>query len=132
VVADINEFTHVELAGWNTGLGEAADLEVSVQVENWELSTYSPYLAELSGVHLESGQLDKEITATAEQGALLGKIQLELDDMAFRPSSKEEAERVSGTIRAVEMSVDSAPIDVVKHITTSFNCNELTRRDFST
>jgi peptidoglycan hydrolase-like protein with peptidoglycan-binding domain len=98
LVADVNEFTHVELAGWIAGLGETADLDVKAKVENLELSTYSPYVAEIAGVHLESGQLDTETTVTAKQGVLQGKIQLELDDMVFRSLSKEEAERVSGTI----------------------------------
>ena len=98
VVADVNEFTHLELAGWVAGFGEMADLDVKAKVENLQLSTYSPYVAELGGVHLESGQLDTETTATAKQGALQGRIRLELDNMAFRPLSKEEAARVSGTI----------------------------------
>ena len=98
LIADVNEFTHVELKGWVAGFGETADLDVIAKVDNLELSNYSPYVSALGGVHLESGQLDKVTTAKAERGALQGQIQLELDDVAFRPLSKEDAERMSATI----------------------------------
>jgi hypothetical protein len=98
VIADVNEFTHVELAGWVNGLGKSADLDLKAKLENLELSTYSPYITELAGVYLESGQLDTTIAGKVVQGGLQGKIQLELDDIAFRPLSKEDAERVTGTV----------------------------------
>jgi len=100
LIADVNEFTHAELSGWVAGFGKTADLNVTAKVDNLELSTYSPYVAELAGVHLESGQLDTVLEAKAKQGALQGKIQLELDDIAFRPLSKEDAERMSATVGA--------------------------------
>jgi hypothetical protein len=98
LVADVNEFTHVELAGWTTGLSERADLDLKAKVENLELATYSPYVMELSGVYLESGQLDAETAGQAAQGELQGEIRLELDDIAFRPLSEKDAERVAGEV----------------------------------
>ena len=97
-IADVNEFTHLEIKGWVTGLGETADLEVDAKLDNLELATYSPYVAELAGVYLDSGQLDAVASAKAEQGVLQGEIQLELDDLAFQPLSPEDAERLSGTV----------------------------------
>jgi peptidoglycan hydrolase-like protein with peptidoglycan-binding domain len=98
LIADVNEFTQVALAGWVAGLGDSADMDVKAKLENVELSTYSPYVAELAGVYLESGQLDTVTTAKTQRGALQGEIQLELDDIAFRPLSKQDAERLSGTL----------------------------------
>ena len=98
IVADVNEFTHVELAGWVNGFSQSADLDLKAKVENLELSTYSPYITELAGVYLESGQLDTTIAGKVVQGGLQGEIQLELDDIAFRPLSKEDAERVTSTV----------------------------------
>jgi len=97
-VADINEFTRVELAGWVNGVDKTSDLDLDAKVENLVLSTYSPYLAELAGVYLESGQLDTAIAGKAVQGDLQGDIRIELDDIAFRPLSKEDAERMTETV----------------------------------
>ncbi len=98
LIADVNEFTHVDLAGWIKGVGKSVDFDLKAEVENLELSTYSPYVTELAGVHLESGQLDTTITGKAVQGGLQGKIQLELDDIAIRPLSKADAARVTGAV----------------------------------
>ena len=97
-VADVNEFTHLELKGWVAGLGKTADLELDAKLDNLELATYSPYVAQLAGVYLDSGQLDTLASAKAEQGVLQGEIQLDLDDLAFHPLSPEDAERLAGTV----------------------------------
>jgi len=98
VIADVNEFTHVELAGWVNGLSTASDLDLNAKVDNLVLSTYSPYIAKLAGVYLESGQLDTAIAGKVVQGGLQGEVQIELDDIAFRPLSKEDAERMTSTV----------------------------------
>ena len=107
VVADVNEFTHVELTGWAAGLGKTSDLDLNGKVENLVLSTYSPYVAELAGVYLESGQLDTAIAGKAAQGGLQGEIRIELDDIAFRPLSKADAERLTDRVGVpLETAVD--------------------------
>ena len=105
VVANVNEFTHVELAGWANGVGKSMDLKLDAKMEDLVLSTYSPYVAELAGVHLESGQLDMTTAGKAVQGGLQGEIRIELDDIAFRPLSKADAERITDT---VGVSLDTA------------------------
>ncbi len=97
----------MELEGWVVGIGETADLEIDTKLDNLELSTYSPYVAQLAGVYLDSGQLDTVVSAKAERGVLQGEIQLELDDLAFQPLSPEDAERISGTVGVpLETAVD--------------------------
>jgi len=98
LVADVNEHTRVELAGWVAGLEESSDMDIRAKVDNLELAAYSPYVVEMGGVHLDSGQLDTLAAATARQGAVQGEIQLVLDNMAFHPVSDEDAKRLSGTV----------------------------------
>ena len=78
-------------SGWVAGFGKTADLDVTAKVDNLELSTYSPYVAELAGVYLESGQLDTVLEAKAKQGALQGRIQLEA--RRYRLSAAEQRGR---------------------------------------
>lgn len=98
LIADVNESTRVELNGWISGLGKTPDLDITAKVDNLELSTYSPYVSKMTGVHMESGQLDTVTEIKVKQPDLQGKIQLELGYIAFRPLSEAEAKRVSGTI----------------------------------
>ena len=105
IAADVNEFTHVELSGWVNGLNSGADFDLTAKVSDLELSTYSPYAVALAGVYLESGQLDTTTFGKALQGSLKGEIQLELDDITFRPLNKEDAERVKD---AVGVELESA------------------------
>ena len=98
LVARINEFTDLEVKGWSKGLSRTADMDLDLQVKNLELSTYSPYVVKLSGVYLESGQLDSQVTGKASGGLLKGQIQLDLDHMAFKPLSAEDAARVTDTM----------------------------------
>ncbi|MCP3871181.1 MAG: DUF748 domain-containing protein [Gammaproteobacteria bacterium] len=98
IAADVNEFTHINLEGWTRGAGETADLDLKLAVDNLELSSFSPYVTELSGVHLESGQLDTAIAGKSTRGKLLGEIGLQLDNVTFQPLSAEEAERVTGAV----------------------------------
>ncbi len=106
LVALINEFTNLEVSGWTKGLGLGADLDLAVQVKNLALSTYSPYVVELAGVYLESGQLDTQVTGKATRGILQGQIQLDLDHMAFKPLSEEDAARMADKVGVpLEMAV---------------------------
>ena len=98
LVARINEFTDLDVTGWIRGLNRVADLDLQVQVKNLELSTYSPYVAKMAGVYLESGQLDTQVSSQAMAGVLQGQIQVQLDDMAFKPLSEEDAARMTDTM----------------------------------
>jgi len=98
IVADVNEFTQIELVGWVEGVNETADLDLKAKAENLQLSTLSPYIAEWAGVYLESGQFDSTAESRARLGSLEGEIQIELDDIAFRPLSEDAAERVKGKV----------------------------------
>ena len=98
ISADVNEFTQVKLEGWSAGFDKTSDMELNAKVENLELSTLSPYVAELAGVHLESGRLDTSAIGKVLLGGLQGEIQLELDSIAFKPLNQADAERLSGNI----------------------------------
>lgn len=98
LVAKINEFTRAEVAGWFTGLGDSADLDVTAKIDNLELATYSPYLAALAGAAVESGRLDMQTVGRADKGELQGDIQLLIDNIEFQPLSDEDAERLAGTV----------------------------------
>jgi peptidoglycan hydrolase-like protein with peptidoglycan-binding domain len=107
IVVGVNEFTNLELSGWVKGVNENADLELDAKIENLELSTYSPYIRKLAAVHLESGQLDTTVSGKAGQGSLQGKIRIGVDDIAFRPLSKQEAEQMTETMGVpLETAVD--------------------------
>ncbi|MBT8039078.1 MAG: DUF748 domain-containing protein, partial [Gammaproteobacteria bacterium] len=98
IVADVNEFTQIELVGWVEGVNETADLDLKAKAENLQLSIFSPYIVEWAGVYLESGQLDSAAEGRARLGSLEGEIQIELDGIAFRPLGEEAAERVKGMV----------------------------------
>ncbi len=98
LASDINEFTHVDISGWVGGVNTQADLDLKLKVDNVELSTFSPYIEELAGVHLESGQLDSSVTGKASAGTLQGEIKIDLEGITFAALSKENAERVEGAL----------------------------------
>jgi hypothetical protein len=95
LVANINEFTNIELKGWATNVGPNADLEVTGKIDNLELHTYSPYAAEFGGVYLESGQFSNDTEVKAKQGNLDGAIKLNVQDLKFEALSEEDAKRLS-------------------------------------
>lgn len=98
LAAVINEFTKLAVEGWTKGLHRNADMNMDVRLNNLELSTYSPYVTKLAGVHLNSGQLDTQVTGKATGGILQGRIQLDLDHMEFEPLNEEEAARMAETM----------------------------------
>jgi hypothetical protein len=95
LIAQLDERTDVELAGWVSGSMKNADLDVTAEVANLHLPTYSPYFAEFSGLHLKSGRLDATTKVQAAQGNLQGEIQLSLADSGFRPSSKADTQGIT-------------------------------------
>jgi len=106
LVASINEFTDLEITGWTRGLSKVADLDLDVQVKNLELATYSPYVVKLSGVYLDSGQMDTRIEGKATGGILQGQIRLGLDHVEFKPLNEEDAARVTDVVGVpLEMAV---------------------------
>lgn len=106
LVALINEFTNLEVTGWSKGLGLGADLDATAKVKNLELSTYSPYVAELAGVYLDSGQLDTTVAANSSRGLLQGTIKLDLDHVEFKPLSEEDSARLADKVGVpLEMAV---------------------------
>lgn len=106
LAAEINEFTLVKASGWTEGLNQNADLELNAEVDNLEFATYSPYVVELAGVYLESGQLDLATASKATAGALQGELALGLDNIAFRLLSEKDAARVAGSVGVpLEMAV---------------------------
>jgi peptidoglycan hydrolase-like protein with peptidoglycan-binding domain len=97
IVADVNEFTHVQLQASASDLGQKANLNLDGAIENLALPPYSPYAAEFGGVNLESGQLTTVVKATAKQGDLDGTIMLDLENVQFTPLSEQDAKRLAGT-----------------------------------
>jgi hypothetical protein len=110
LIAQVDERTDVELAGWVSGSMKNADLDVTAEVANLHLPRYSPYFAEFSGLHLESGRLDATTKVQAAQGNLQGEIQLSLADTGFRPASKADTQRIT---EKVGMPLETA-VDLLK------------------
>ena len=95
LLATINEFTNVELKGWADNLGPNANLDMKGKIENLELPTYSPYIAEFGGVYLESGRFSTNTETKAQQGNLDGAINLDIQHLDFKPLSEDDAKRLS-------------------------------------
>jgi hypothetical protein len=95
LIATINEFTNVELKGWADNLGPNANLDINGKIENLELPTYSPYIAEFGGVYLESGRFSTNTETKAQQGNLDGAINLDMQHLDFKPLSEDDAKRLS-------------------------------------
>jgi len=95
LLADVNEFTQLEVEGEISGLGPTADLDLTAKLDDLQLATYSPYVTALSGVHLDSGRLDAEADVIAAAGGLDGNLQLELANIAFQPLTEKEADSLT-------------------------------------
>lgn len=98
LAALVNNFTNLEVQGQTKGLNKNADVDLNLQVNNLELSTYSPYVVQLSGVYLDSGQLDTKISTKVKRGLLQGGIKVDLDNITFKPLSPEDAARTTETV----------------------------------
>ncbi|MGB5737535.1 MAG: DUF748 domain-containing protein [Thiohalocapsa sp.] len=98
VAAEINEHTEFSLSGWIAGLTDPVDLEVTAEVTNLQLTTYSPYGLALAGVHVDGGRLNAATEVKTADGGLLGEVRLEIDQLALQPPQAADAERVGGTI----------------------------------
>jgi peptidoglycan hydrolase-like protein with peptidoglycan-binding domain len=105
LVADLHEFTHLDLSGWVAAIGERADLDATGSMTHLQLVPYSAYIAEFGGLHVESGQLSTRASASATGGALTGEIALDLDGVEFSPVTEEDAERLS---RRAGVPIDTA------------------------
>ena len=97
LVAQINEFTHLELHGVASNLGPKLNLVLNSKLDNLELPPYSPYAAEFGGVYLDSGQFNSDVEVKARQGALDGAIKLNVNGLDFKPLSEADAKRLSET-----------------------------------
>ena len=98
IVADINEFTHLELDGSVGGFGPESNFDVSGKIENIELHTYSPYTAEFGGFMLESGQLTTLSDTISNEGNLDGLLNVELEGLEFTPLTEQDQDRLSGRV----------------------------------
>jgi hypothetical protein len=65
---------------------------------NLQLTTYSPYVLALAGVHVDGGRLDAATEVKTADGNLQGDVRLEIDQLALQPPQAADAERVGGTI----------------------------------
>ena len=98
IVADINEFTHLEIDGSVGGFGPESNFDVSGKIENIELHTYSPYTAEFGGFMLESGQLTTLSDTISNEGNLDGLLNVELEGLEFTPLTEQDQDRLSGRV----------------------------------
>jgi peptidoglycan hydrolase-like protein with peptidoglycan-binding domain len=98
IVADINEFTHLELDGSFGGVGPESNFDVSGKIENIELHTYSPYTTEFGGFMLESGQLTTLSDTISKEGNLDGLLNVELEGLEVTPLTEQDQDRLSGRV----------------------------------
>jgi len=97
--AIVNEFTKVQLVGWVTPFLQPPTFEFAGRIGDLALPSLSPYAAQAVGMNLQQGSLTAKADASAkEDGNLRGRIDLDVNNLAFTPLSKEDAERLSAQI----------------------------------
>ncbi len=90
VDAKINEFTNLAVLGWAAPLKPTPDFDLGVDVENLSLPTYSPYVANAIGWHLDGGELTTDVKADATASKLNGDIRVLVDNLFLNPVTAED------------------------------------------
>lgn len=94
--AKINEFTDLGLSGWVSPFGLKPDFDLKLKLKGMELPRFSPYVAKLTGMHMESGQLNLDASALAKQAALNANLVVNLRNLELGELSPEEAKKLAG------------------------------------
>ena len=79
----------VRARGWASPLQETPDFDLSAEVEWLPLPPFSPYVGDAVGMNIDSGTLNADMTAAADNGALEGQIDVLVDDLYLEPLSEE-------------------------------------------
>lgn len=95
--ATINERAQLALSGW-ASIADQQDFDLEVELSNLQLATFSPYAAQAVGLDTESGVFGTTTVATAEDGDLNGRIDVEIEDLILIPASEADAEAASAVI----------------------------------
>ncbi|WP_460019855.1 DUF748 domain-containing protein [Magnetospira thiophila] len=94
----INKFTPLTLSGWAKPFGPSLSFDMNGNIETLELPTLSPYAAQAVGMNLDGGRLTANGSGKVEGGILDGKLDLQLDKLAFTPLSEEDRKRLSDQV----------------------------------
>ena len=95
LLANINEFTNLELNGQATAVGPQMDMTLNGKLEDLALPPFSSYAAEFGGVYLDKGQLSTEVNISAKKGDLEGAIKLNVQQLEFKTLSEADAKHLS-------------------------------------
>jgi hypothetical protein len=94
----INEFTKVQLVGWVKPFTDPVGFSFAGRLGGLSLPALSPYAAQAVGMNLEQGSLSVKADAETKEGKLQGRIELDVEDLAFSPLSEADAARLSAKI----------------------------------
>ncbi len=94
-VASINEFSRLEIEGQVTPFKQPPDVDLRLQLSGLQLTPYSPYVSELSGIAVEEGVLSSEATARIVSGSVDARVTVDLQRLEVEALSEEDAERVA-------------------------------------
>ncbi len=97
VAGAINQKAELTLSGWATS-ATPPDFDLDLDLRRLQLPPLSPYAANAVGMDIESGVFGTATKAAASDGALKGKIDLEVDDLILVPVSEAAAEKASAAV----------------------------------
>jgi hypothetical protein len=92
VQAELNELSQISLSGWMAPLKEPLGFDIVGQVSDVALPDFSPYIAQFSGVNVETGQLTSDLSALTHASDLEGKLDLRISDLDLSSASDEATE----------------------------------------
>jgi hypothetical protein len=95
--AVLNDFSRVTVNGWAQPLGQRPNFDLTINLTDLALPTFSPYAAQHLGLNLETGRLSAQADGEVVDGALDAITRLDIRDLGFTALSAEDRERLSAT-----------------------------------
>jgi hypothetical protein len=89
---EFNETSEVSLSGWMAPLKEPLGFDIEGHMEQVALPDFSPYIAKLSGVNIETGQLNSDISALTDAKDLKGKLGVVISDLDLSSASDDTSQ----------------------------------------
>lgn len=98
-------YTTINVEGEGRPFAQQLSLNLKTKLQNYDMPPASPYLTQLLGYRITTGQLDSDVTLTIEQDELKGEVSLAMNQLQLNP---EDPARIEQTQAKLPMPLNTA------------------------
>lgn len=98
-------YTTIDVEGETRPFAEQLSLNLKAKLQNYDMPPATPYLAQLLGYRITTGQLDSDVTLNIERNDLQGELALRMNQLQLKP---EDSARIEETQAKLPLPLNTA------------------------